>query len=502
MIYRNYFKRDCNYFVIVVFVFILLLIISPDSYLHYLFGRDDSAMYFTAGKAMMKGMIPYVDFTDSKGPFLWLIYGIGYIISHYNYIGIFWLSVISFSITFIYLYKLSYLYLNDEKTSLLSTIATSFFIFCVWWHWEVKSEDWCQPFIVICLYYSCKMYQLKNIQNDDLKKTFFSFGIAFSVCLLIKYNIAAMLCSVFIYDLYYIIKNKHNVFLCISCFFIGFSIIIIPFLVYFDSIDVFHAFIKEYFVNTITTIRLSEKAPYIHEILYSISVPQRLLLFLISLIGSIIVSKYQRNGRSFLIFVVIIFWAISIHHAAGHYFNAATPLSVFFCISVFSFYRESINKRFKRVFLGFSAFIFILLISTNCFTYGYLNKDLIFVSSQQLSDIKNIYKITSRFNSPKMIFYNSLDRGEGIKADAVPGSVYWFSQLGATPEMIAKQVKDIKLMKADFIITESLNKEQLNRQVSFLCILGYKVVYINRAKDRWGLLRVLLINPKRISGTQ
>ena len=29
----------------------------------------------------MNGMVPYVDFTDSKGPSLWLIYGIGYLLS-------------------------------------------------------------------------------------------------------------------------------------------------------------------------------------------------------------------------------------------------------------------------------------------------------------------------------------------------------------------------------------------------------------------------------------
>ena len=27
----------------------------------------------------MNGLTPYVDFTDSKGPLLWLIYGIGYL---------------------------------------------------------------------------------------------------------------------------------------------------------------------------------------------------------------------------------------------------------------------------------------------------------------------------------------------------------------------------------------------------------------------------------------
>lgn len=71
---------------------LLLFIISPDSYTHDLYARYDSAWFFMCGKAWMEGLTPYVDFADSKGPLLWLIYGIGYLISPYNYIGVFWLS--------------------------------------------------------------------------------------------------------------------------------------------------------------------------------------------------------------------------------------------------------------------------------------------------------------------------------------------------------------------------------------------------------------------------
>ena len=66
---------------IVIFVFIVLFGVSPDSYTHDLLDRTDSAIFFTSGKAWMNGMIPYTEFADSKGPLLWLIYGIGYLLS-------------------------------------------------------------------------------------------------------------------------------------------------------------------------------------------------------------------------------------------------------------------------------------------------------------------------------------------------------------------------------------------------------------------------------------
>ena len=80
----------------------ILFFVSPDSYTHDLFYRWDTAWFYTCGKAWVEGLKPYVDFADSKGPLLWFIHGIAYIISPYNYLGIFWLSTIAYTIIFYY----------------------------------------------------------------------------------------------------------------------------------------------------------------------------------------------------------------------------------------------------------------------------------------------------------------------------------------------------------------------------------------------------------------
>lgn len=79
-----------HWLVLFLFSFFLLTFLSPDSFLtHLCTMREDSAWFFTAGKAWMEGMTPYIDFADSKGPLLWLIYGIGYLLSPTSYIGVF-----------------------------------------------------------------------------------------------------------------------------------------------------------------------------------------------------------------------------------------------------------------------------------------------------------------------------------------------------------------------------------------------------------------------------
>ena len=115
-------------------------------------------------------------------------------------------------------------------------------------------------------------------------------------------------------------------------------------------------------------------------------------------------------------------------------------------------------------------------------------------SFKYLCDFLNLKGDFKKIEKPKIIFYKSIDRGDGIKADALPGSVYWTSQKGASKAMEQKQIDDIKAQKADFIITEEIDSISLNKRISALESYGYKVAYRFTAKDKWYLVRVLLTN--------
>ena len=128
---------------------------SPDSYTHDLYQRTDSANFFTSGKSLMSGLIPYVDFADSKGPLLWLIYGIGYLLSPHTYVGVFWFSVIMYTFVLYFVFKTAQIFLNDQKKSLFVVVLMLSCFFTPWFHYEVRSEDWQQFFISLAFYRIC-----------------------------------------------------------------------------------------------------------------------------------------------------------------------------------------------------------------------------------------------------------------------------------------------------------------------------------------------------------
>lgn len=99
---RTFIVENKNYIILSLFVFVVLLFVSSDSYTHHKFYHWDSVVFFTSGKAWVNGMVPYVDYADSKGPLLWFINWFGYIISPHDYTGIFWLSWISFTILYFF----------------------------------------------------------------------------------------------------------------------------------------------------------------------------------------------------------------------------------------------------------------------------------------------------------------------------------------------------------------------------------------------------------------
>ena len=138
------------------YVVMCQMVFNIDSYLYANTGHHDSAIFFQCGKFLMNGYTPYVDFADSKGLLLWIIYGLGYEIHHYSYVGVFWLACLSFWVSFMIAYKTARLYL-DKPISLLAAMSMA----VPYWYWnfytEGKAEHFCMPFVTYCVYQLLKM---------------------------------------------------------------------------------------------------------------------------------------------------------------------------------------------------------------------------------------------------------------------------------------------------------------------------------------------------------
>lgn len=462
--------------------FCVLFLLSPDSYTHDLYDRIDTGWFFTCGKAWMNGMIPYVDFADSKGPLLWLIYGVGYLLSPHNYIGMFWISVFLYTAIFYLVYKTANIFLNKSDDSIIIAIMMITSFFCRWYHYEIRAEDFNLLFVSLLFYRFCLLlYTEEGKNNKNVNKTCFIFGLSIAATLLIKYNATAMIGLVGFYLIYAIIREKRNLLFSILFAFVGFVSIIIPFFVYMLLIGNFNAFIQEYFLNTIKTIdSFNNTNSYLKEWLFLTYDTLFVILFFISLLGSILMSRMVKKYNYFFLISFLCFYAISIHHSSSYriqYMDICLYFPIWLCIAIIKYARLYFDN-YKKKISYVTSFLVIYTFISNMFNQGYLCQSLFFNNNDGRKYFYETAYFLSQVEKPTIIYFGDLERGISTPAEALPGSKYWSLQMHATKEMINTQQHDALKGTSDFILTSDYDSSlSMKTRDSLLTAAGYHEVY-------------------------
>jgi hypothetical protein len=468
------------------FAVFVLFWVSIDSYTHDLYGRGDESWYFMAGKAWMNGLIPYVDFTDSKGPLLWLIYGIGYLLSNYNYVGVFWIECLFYSITFFFCYKISCLFLPGKRLCIISAMLMSLVFFNGILHYEIRAEEFCQPFIAASMYFVLRLiYTEIQEMKKDVRKISFVLGISIAACLLIKFTVAIMLFVFVFVLLFYLFRFcRHLVFFSVWNMAVGFVVVCLPFVIYFISVGNFNAFIEEYFINTYQTVHIpftEMLTRYIKNewLGYFYHQPKIAFFFFLAFVGCFF---FYRKLSSLKLLPLLFFgWflALSLKHNYWDYYLTACFMFFIFPIIMIAGYFETVNV--KRFWLPVGG----VLIAALTFVIENVAERPNFVFNTHASEFRKDYYdmacVLSNYKNPKIMNIYQ-ERGCSTPVDGLPANRYWSQQAGATKQMIEERLADLLANKADFIFIGEIfwEKEDYAQIDSLLVYAGYKLCYENK----------------------
>ncbi len=234
-----------NYFFCLIISLIALLITSKNSILYQFNEWVDANAFFTVGKSMMNGLVPYKDLFEQKGPLLYLIYGIGYLISHNTFHGVFILETIFFSVFLYWCSKCITLFLPRKYCYVILPIYTFAITTASSFIHGGSAEELCLPFLAITLYYFLKHFEIKELSLKEL----FICGICAGLVLLIKYNILGFWIGfMFVIELYYLLhKNFKKIIFTTLFFLLG---MLLPFsvsLIYFGINHAINQFLYVYF---------------------------------------------------------------------------------------------------------------------------------------------------------------------------------------------------------------------------------------------------------------
>lgn len=439
--------------ILAFFVLVIMVLFSTDSFIYDRYGCSDSQCFFMSGKALMNGLKPYAEFADSKGLLLWVIYGIGYLISPTSLIGVWLLSLIAVGLAFYYLYKIAYLYLEDVNKSVLSVVLTSLALFNPWFHNETRAETFCWPFTLMSVYYTLLYSQRKNLDNRKQLLIGFAIGISVAACLMIKFTIAAMalICPLIVF--YIAVKRKAFLHFFLS-FVAGFSLIVLPSLIYLLTVGCFMDFIHEYFfVTTLTSIDDSLLTCIIVYLLDWKCMIQCVrdpgsCMCIVYLIGAYALCRVSKVKNSWIPFLIA-FWflSISVYHSWWiYYLESFTVFSIFGFIFLIKKYNFINSIKYSSPIWSISVLLILSIVwRTDEGTYYVWQKD-------KLKDYLVVENLISQMEHPLIVNY-CIEAGFGKTAESLPACKYWTWQLNSTEEMAANRLEAISFGKADFVIT-------------------------------------------------
>ena len=468
-----------------IFSFFLLTFLSPDSFLTHLCAyRCDSAWFFTCGKAWMEGMTPYVDFADSKGPLLWLIYGIGYLLSPTSYLGVFWLSVLAYTVTFDVVWRTARLFVG-RRESLIVLVVMPALMFYGGIHEEVRAEDFCLMGICTGIYCTCQT--LISSKEASVKKYAFWLGVSMAWCLLMKWNLFVLMGGMALIVLSVSFGRKRVDALLFGL--LGIADLALPFVVCLLWKGCFTDMVQEYFVNTFQISGHSFDAGIKRTVFYTLSTNSMSVRFTVMMLGTflgmlVFCRRFHVTYWLLLTFVPT-FLFLEFKPSWCHYFAIVIPFCVFFLLAFVGLCTRWIDNCPK---LLFSLFVICFCLITTAHNAHWGN--FVFFPPKEQQQWDGIQSVLQRKHQPRILL-GIRDNGFGVPCRALPACKYWALQTNPAYEMIEERHQAIRARKPDFVVIASKGqnvdiKDIESRDPKFFTVLresGYRQCSVTVVKN-------------------
>ena len=434
-----------------LFALLVMFLVSADSYTHDFYDHFDSATFFTSGKAWMNGMVPYVDFSDSKGPLLWFIYGVGYLLTPRSYVGVFWITVIVYAYIFFWLAKTALIYLGNRRKAMMAAMLTALSIYFPLVRYETRAEDFCLFFFVWSLYHVCnRLHGTGATDGQSLKKTAWVLGVSMAATLLIKYNVTVMIGVMALLVLHASWKTGDGVWKPMGHIVLAFTITLAPMVAYMLAGGWFFDFIREYFIVTMDVVKNQ------HEIMRH---PVYLLwanrwtvgiILCVNAISAWAVTRYAQRYRWAVATIFLVTFFLIVSNAFWLYYYAMCSTFVLFgWVAVFLLLGKNTLSRRWHV----AAVAVVTIVTVTAMHALRDDESWFFRDNAERATLYRYAAIMSQVKHPTIVYYNTCTSGFGVPVESLPGCKYWTSQSGATTRMDDDQRQAIESRRTDFVIT-------------------------------------------------
>ena len=254
--------------------FLLIMLASRSSFLYPCNNWNDANSYFSVGKALFNGKMPYRDVFDQKGMYLYFFYGLAYLVSHTTFAGVFLLEVLLAAFDLAGICRILCLYVKKGTALALSPLTLAVIISSYSFYWGGSAEEVNLPFLIWGLYFVLDYFKNKYPAEKMPWRTVLTGGILAGMIANIKFTslgffFAWMMCVAFSF---LVLKDFWGAVKGCVIFLAGMAVPFIPWVIYFGRNHGLYEWYWGYvYINVFVYSNLNGEGPSLWERIYTLA---------------------------------------------------------------------------------------------------------------------------------------------------------------------------------------------------------------------------------------
>ena len=169
---------------------IIMTLVTTSSPIYPFNVWDDTNVYFTLGREILNGRVPYRDLYEQKGPIFLFMYSFAALISKTGFTGVWVLECIAASLFSVFSWKTVKLFINDipkYAIGLVPVLLSAVYTLGMF-NYGGSAEELCFPLMSVVFFIALKMIRAGKSSLPD-KKSSFVCGIIFGIIFWSKYTL-------------------------------------------------------------------------------------------------------------------------------------------------------------------------------------------------------------------------------------------------------------------------------------------------------------------------
>lgn len=483
MSYMDKNKKIYGIIYCVAVAFLLLLFATRSSFLYPCNNWNDANSYFSVGKAIFNGKLPYRDVFDQKGMYLYFFYGLAYLISNTTFAGVFILEIVLAAFDLFGILKILMLYVKQSTAAVLAPLVLAVTFSSESFYWGGSAEEVCLPFLIWGLYLSLKYFKNEYPGRAMNTKTLLLGGVLAGMVANIKFTVlgfffAWMMCAALAF---LVRKDFWGAVKACFVFLGGMLFPFIPWVIYFVLNDALYWWYWGYvYINVFVYSNLDGEGPALAERIYILAkllywVVLKNIEYFLFVISGVLFVLFERKSKwleRLNLLALCFFLFIGIYVGGSELPYYALPLSVFsvlgfaFLGTVFEFIMKKAAKegsslkpegimriKKKNVRKYLFAMACVVSILTGIGVIGKYSMNIPFMSEKREDIFLYQFKeIVSQTENPTLLNIGCLDAGLYTVCNIVPTCQWFQTQTLPIDDVLKEQVRYIKEAQTDYVL--------------------------------------------------